>query len=382
MKYFIVSFLLFYQQAFTQQQVSGIVLNAEDNSKLISASVFINNSSKGTITNADGKFVIYGLTETNFELVISYIGFLTVSINITSQNINEVHTIKLYPRKQELAEISVSAPEKNGWRKWGKLFTENFIGTSDFASVCKIENPEVIRFFRDKKTSTLHAYSNDAIRIKNRALGYNIKYQLEDFTYDPYNKRMFYIGYTVFENFKTNNKNRKGEWEKNRKQAYEGSILHFMRSLYKDSLKAQHFNVREKIKIYDSDTLYQQIYHQSINFSQSIIVNNKFYIVKYGAINPVKERPDYIVLIDTAEFSFKKAITFYEIKKQKKLSFQNYLEVTYNKVRFNSDITLVNDGSLIIDENGFYFSPIYLLTSGYWSTQRMAELLPTDYINK
>jgi hypothetical protein len=63
MKYFFFFLIFFYQNTFSQtNQVNGIVINGEDNSKLASASIFINNSSKGTISNADGKFTLTGIT--------------------------------------------------------------------------------------------------------------------------------------------------------------------------------------------------------------------------------------------------------------------------------------------------------------------------------
>lgn len=123
MKYFLIVIFFCQQQIFAQQKVQGIVLNGADGSKLIAASVFINNSTRGTITDEDGKFVIAGLTETNFQLVISYVGFKPVSVNINTQNINQFYTIKLFPRKRTMEEISIMPLEKNGWRKWGNLFT-------------------------------------------------------------------------------------------------------------------------------------------------------------------------------------------------------------------------------------------------------------------
>jgi len=70
MKYFFVMLLFFYQQTFSQQQVQGIVLNGTDSTKLVAASVFINTSTIGTMTGEDGKFILSGITATNFQLII------------------------------------------------------------------------------------------------------------------------------------------------------------------------------------------------------------------------------------------------------------------------------------------------------------------------
>ena len=243
MKYFFVSLLFFYQQIFAQQQVQGIVLNGTDSTKLIAASVFINTSTIGTMTGEDGKFLLSGITVTNFQLIISYVGFTPVSININPENINQFHTIKLFPRKRSLEDITIMPIDKNGWKKWGVLFTELFIGSSGFAEDCSIENPRVIRFFQNKKTGVLHAYSNSAISIKNKDLGYNIKYLLEDFTYNAKTQSMHYLGYSSYEDLSSKNKNKVKRWIRNRHYVYTGSLLHFMRALYKDSVKSQGFDV-------------------------------------------------------------------------------------------------------------------------------------------
>jgi len=185
MKHFCFFLLFFCQNVYAQtSQVQGIIINAEDNSTLASASIFINNSSRGTISDANGTFNLQGITEKAFDLIISYTGFVTVSIKITPENIAQYHTIKMHPRKETMEGVSLMVPEKDGWQKWGKFFSETFLGVSDFAKNCSIENPKVMRLFNDKKHDRLTAYSDGSLVIRNKALGYLIKYQLEAFDYD------------------------------------------------------------------------------------------------------------------------------------------------------------------------------------------------------
>jgi len=247
-KYFLV-FILFISNAYSQNTITGVIINGVDKSKLPAASVFINNSTRGTMSDNEGKFIITGITEANFELVISYSGFKTESVKITPDNINSLHTITLFPRKTDLAEVKIRAPEKDGWLKWGKLFTESFIGTSDFGSMCKIENPEVLRFFYDKENYILSAYSHGNLIVKNKALGYIVRYQLEEFLYEGKAGRLTYIGYSGFEDLNANSR-KEQKWERNRREAYEGSIMHFMRALYKERVADEGFEVRGKIRLF------------------------------------------------------------------------------------------------------------------------------------
>jgi hypothetical protein len=380
MKYFLILFLFFCEQLFAQQQVQGIVLNGADTTKLIAASVFVNNSTKGTITGEDGKFIIAGITGTNFQLVISYVGFTPVSININAENINQFHIIKLFPRKRSLEEISIMPFDKNGWKKRGRLFTQLFIGTSDLAEDCRIENPRVILFYQNKKTLVVHAYSNAAISIRNKALGYNIKYLLEDFRYDPKTESMHYLGYSSFEDLGSKNKSKIKRWIRNRHYVYAGSILHFMRALYSNSVKAQGFDVREKIRIYAGDSVFKEVYREG-NMAQFAKFDDKVYSVGIGFNDTSMTKVDYVDLLDTSEFPLKKVITFDAVKKQKIFYFENYLDVKYNSPAYKSEISLITNDPLTIEESGLYFNPTNLLTSGHWANQRMAETLPSDYID-
>jgi hypothetical protein len=393
-KYLFLLFLFSYQNIFSQNSVSGIVVNGTDNSKLVAASVFINNSAKGTITDNDGKFILNTANETDFELIISYAGFATVSIKITYQNIQQFNTIKLFPRKQELQEVSITPPEKDGWQKWGRLFTDNFIGTSDFAQECTIKNPEVIKFFYNKKTRLLKAYSQGSINIYNKALGYNIHYQLEDFEKNSAQQTIVYYGYTRFEDLDTKNKHKEKKWQKNRSIAYNGSLMHFMRALYAGNIAEQGFEVREKLRVKNDDSAFAQIYRNG-NIPEKVRIDTNEYIpIVYQRPNKI---PDYIDLVSTKPFSFAAAVKKDSAAKNAFFYFADRLRIIYKNAKEkmeylqqnlpsvhtpsfqNSDIYLINNEAIEVEPNGVYFNPVNMLCSGYWGWCKMAETLPTDY---
>jgi hypothetical protein len=396
MKYFFFFLAFFYQNTFSQtSQVNGIVINGEDNAKLASASIFINNSSKGTISNADGKFTLGGITEKNFELIISYTGFVSVSLKITPENIGQFQTIKMVPRKETMEGISIMIPEKDGWKTWGKFFTESFIGQSNFAEECVIENPKALRFFNDKKHNRLTAYSNTNLIIKNKALGYLIKYQLEEFDYDFKNKIVSYVGYTNFHELETHSASKRTRWLKARKEAYYGSIMQFMRAVFADSVIEQGFDVREKIRIYNTDTLFNKIYLPGN--MPTVRIGNDSYKSRAGEIPSFKKIPDYVDLINLKNFSFKDAVTFDSSTKQKEFYFDNYIQVIYKnanakmdyiianglpkylKMKQTSAAKLLSENPLIIEKDGSYFNSMNMISSGYWGWYKMAEMLPSDY---
>jgi hypothetical protein len=375
--------------------VSGTVLNSINNEPLPSASIFINNSSKGTVSNADGKFLLEGIPVSSFELVISYSGFVTQSVKIGTGNISQPLIIRMAPRTERLEDITIMVPEKDGWKIWGKFFTESFLGLSDFAKECSIENPREIKFFNDKKHNRLKAWSDDNLIITNNALGYKVTYLLENFTYDFKNKITSFSGYAFFTEMKTSSRRKKERWIKARKEAFDGSLMYFMRALYNDSVAAYGFDVREKIRVNDDDSLFSKIYKPG-NFP-TVRMQDDTYKVVPGPNAPFKNTASYVYLINTKTLSFKDALYIDSATGQRNFYFNNMLQVIYKKgfakadylvangypktFKMNqlSDISLIQNDRLIIESDGTYFNPMNLISSGYWGWAHLAEMLPTDY---
>ena len=74
---------------------TGRVLSAEDNEPIVGATVQIEGTDTGTITDLDGKFTI-NVPSSAQILVISFIGMETQKINIKEKNRTDL-TIKLKP---------------------------------------------------------------------------------------------------------------------------------------------------------------------------------------------------------------------------------------------------------------------------------------------
>jgi hypothetical protein len=376
-------------------EIKGVVINGTDHTPLSSASVFINNTSKGTTSDASGNFTLGGITEKNFDLVISYVGFGTVSLKITPANIDQFLTVTLVPRKETLQEISILIPEKDGWEKWGKFFTESFVGQSDFAHACRIENPKVLKFFNDKKNNRLTVYSDGPLLIRNDALGYLVRYQLEEFNYDFKEKITTYAGYMVFEHIKTRSARKKRRWVEARKEAYAGSIMEFMRALYADSVTQKGFLVKEKIRILRADTLFKKIYLPGN--MPTVRIGADSYKSRAGQTSDFKKIPDYVDLVNVKPFSFGDAVSFDSSAQEKQFYFDHYIEVIYTKIQVKkdyllahelpehlkmfpfSDARLMSEESLMIQKDGSYFNPTNMMSSGYWGWLSLAEMLPTDY---
>ena len=93
---------------FSQQKVSGVILDNDSKMGLPGVNVVIQNSSESASTDADGKFQI-STSATSGKVVISYIGFetKTVSFNVAKGESTNLGKIVLGADASELDEIIV-----------------------------------------------------------------------------------------------------------------------------------------------------------------------------------------------------------------------------------------------------------------------------------
>jgi hypothetical protein len=69
-----------------QVQVQGRVLDNANGQPLTGASVYINHSTIGTITQPDGSFALSGLAAGSYELVVSFVGYERIIYDLTVQS--------------------------------------------------------------------------------------------------------------------------------------------------------------------------------------------------------------------------------------------------------------------------------------------------------
>lgn len=387
-----------------QQTLKGRVLAADTKQPIHLANVFLSNTSIGTVTNAEGYFTIEHFPQGRYDVVVSCIGYESFVTTIQSAQLPKTIDVNLVPKVNILQEVIVEPYEKNGWDKYGKFFLDNFVGTSAFAKECKLKNPETIRFRYNKKENILRAFADEPIILENKALGYILKYDLKTFEYN-YSTRIFYFqGYPLFEEMETGRKRLQERWENRRADAYYGSLMHFMRSLFRNQLIQEGFETRKLIKISEEEkkrvrTLYNK--RAYTNGVGNIVVNDS--ILGQGNADSaayyrkVMRQPEKMnVLIDKVLPG--DSIAFAIDSLTAGLYFEDHLQVIYlykqvpdEYVQANglsvrakspvvSEIFLTRKNTIAVLSNGSYYEGIDLISSGYWGWwEKLATMLPYDY---
>jgi hypothetical protein len=374
---------------FSQHKIMGYVFDEKRNTPLVKASVFLSNTSTGTLTNEKGYFELF-VPAGKFELIVSYVGFQTYQ-QVIGSFINQPLRIQLREKSVDLDEVVIDPYEKDGWEKWGEWFYEQFVGTSAYGKDCKIKNPEILRFRILRKINRMTVIAQKPIIIENKALGYRITYHLEAFEYDFKERRLLYAGFPFFEQIKGGSHQNK-KWIQARQEVFYGSVMHFMRSLYSNTITESGFEMRYLFKSPNLEKERVKQIYRSQFLDQGAVINLRADSASY--YNRILKEPD--VKTEIGKFSLTRdsighmtdssVFTFHN---------KNYILVYYkNKpvpleyaklypgpgTVWSSEMFLMNGEPIELYKNGIYFSPTELIFGGFWAWWgKIGTLLPEDY---
>ena len=348
------SIAAFSQSGYT---ISGKIIDEATKQPLEGASVFAENTTIGTATNDRGGFNLR-LPNGGYSIVVTFTGYQTETKRVTAGDAgnNEI-IIEIKKKEKSLEEFVVrsSSEVADGLEKYGEFFLENFIGKTDNARQCYIKNKGVLKFFYYRRSKRLKIIATAPLEIVNDALGYTVKYELDSFVHEYNTQVSLYTGYPLFQEMQSNNPAQIDKWNAARKTAYNGSILHFMRSMYQKKLKEEGFEIQFIVKNNDKE---------------SAIPLKNF----YGAMNYSMD--DSSKTVDILPRQKEVAVIY-----KKEMPSDLYLAAnTDASAKFQlSVLSFLPDESLNIEQNGFYFEQNDITINGYWAWEKVGDMLPYDF---
>ncbi len=367
-----------------QKTLRGKLLSTADRKPVAAASVYLSNTSTGTVSKEDGSFAISPFPEGRYDLVVSALGYEIYTATINAAELPTDLQILLKPKVKEMAGVTVIPFIKDGWAEWGPFFMDNLIGATPNAEDCQLMNKEAVRFRLHQKKNMLEAVTSEPLVIQNKALGYTLTYDMEVFEFRFGPGLCTYLGYPLFTEMQTADAEKREQWKRNRQAAYEGSIMHFMRSVYQNKLAENGFELRRVLRPKKKTSLgyYTQMPAMLLNIplsgdSIAYSIDSATVQLQFNdylqVVYPAKKLPKLYVRYGNERMSDRPSLKG-NVRSSSRLS---------TNMPLTSEIyaNVPSEGVQVL-YNGHYYFSTNLVSMQYWAwSEKLSNLLPLDYGN-
>ncbi len=358
MKRWIIFMAFGYWAASAQAQtIQGRVVDAKSNEPLPFANVFINNSTLGTTTELDGSFILKNVRQPAvYEVIFSFVGYESYKLKISlTQDELKIGTIKLKASEEILSTIEVKGSRDTQWEKKFKRFNKIFMGDDAGAALCEIKNSWALEF--DEADGKFVAKATQPLDIENRYLGYKQVFFLRSFSADG--TSYLIEGNVRFDELPAADEDERMRWAANRAKSYGHSRQHLFRSIVDRQIKGNGFNLFTEINPLVSTTT------RAAFFTPEIGSTMKYYDTTALVRNTSQPGVFEISIPQRMEVHYKR----------EKIPVHLYRDI-FNPVSW---ITL-RKGTVLVNRDGVELNPAEVTVAGDMNNDRVAHLLPIDYI--
>jgi hypothetical protein len=370
--------LLFALSTAFSTTITGTVTDATDGKPLVSAAVFIAGTTFGTNTKPDGSFTLNFIPSGSSQVVIAYLGYQTFTKNANEIAVGQPLKVEMQFKSQQISAVSVIGYDTNRKKNMAE-FLFCFLGDSEFGKKCTILNPNVLHLQRRAIPHKLLEYellvtADSALIIENKLLGYTIRYTLESYKSSTYGAT--FKGYPLFLDQLSSVKNQDKTLDY-RERAYQGSQMHFFRSLYTKTLQEEGFKIYKVKKTSNINALLT-------NFglmADTVFVPEPCYHMEQTTI-PLNLYDNLFVMDKSAALQFEQPFEVRFTLNGEDKAYNNN-SIYFNGMKRNlgqqTSIVMLQENSQVFYPNGSCKNAGNLVTIGYWSFKKVGEIMPWDY---
>lgn len=385
MKKTILLFLIFLPfYFFFAQVIKGTVVD-ESGQRISNTHIYLDGSKTGTTSKEDGSFILNLPSNNTGNIVFQKDDYDTFTAAI-SELINKTLKVVL-TKTNTIEEIRLIPYTEEAYKNYINYFLDTFIGY-DKENV-KIKNQRTLKFSFDKKNKFLKVKAPQTLIIENKTLGYEIQYNLINYSVD-FNTNMINYSGTSFFKEKKNSDNIK----LNRMNAFDGSLLHFFRSIFQNKIEEEGFIINKIVKIPNPKYPTEEELNMVKDFMQ---MTKKSGTIKIPEdISDILKRKNNEKPYALALTKSKLPDTDYtkRIGEQVLLRFEDMLQVNYKKyfyeskgktfIRSTAPVSLSSylhsEGETFeISKEGNITNPDLLINEGDFSKNKIENMLPLDY---
>lgn len=379
---FTVLFLVAYVVGDAQGVISGKVITESGELPLAGASVYINGSLIGTTTNDKGEFAFRPIKNGFYDIIVSFVGYELIAYRATVSSKDIQLVFKLTRKPTELRNVVVLSKDTRA--KWLKIFRENFLGNTFAATKCKILNEDEILFEDGNSNDSIKAFSVAPLELVNKELGYKIYFELAGFYFSPSQGRTYFYGYSRFEEL-SRKRPVPARYTRKRELYYLGSTLHFFHSLISETSIEQGYATLN-IRTMESKDTSATTNQPSFRIEGPGNVN--------GNENGRNRKMRAAFAINPSDFFSKDTVQGTAVYK---FDWKEQIRVTYSKNPYTKALILdkfslegllplgvytdidMLESPVYMDGNGSLYDPLAIQMRGFWSFEKMANMLPIDY---
>ncbi|MEX0600219.1 MAG: carboxypeptidase-like regulatory domain-containing protein [Rhodothermales bacterium] len=354
--FLVLALLLPVGTAAGQAIVSGTVTDAETGEGISDAHVFIAESMNGSITSEVGAYRLNGVALGSLRLYVSVVGYEPQAMDLFIRRPGEhTYDFELQPSVTELGEVEVVAERDARWERRLEKFIRLFIGETPFAAQTEIVNPEVLDF--TDRVGRFTARAAETLVIENRALGYRIQYFLKEF--EATGTRTSYDGEPLFEEMRPSTPEEAAHWKRNRDDAFNGSLRHFLLALLDDRVEEEGFMI------------FQRPASRGGVAAMPTPGNGRFPI----------DRDEILKASDDPQERILDVQGFLEIVYTQETEDEAYLawRGERGRAKYRTSMLLLENGPTVVDLKGDVADPYGVTQFGYLAFERVADDVPREY---
>lgn len=378
------------KQVLSNRKLRGIVVDGNSGAPLPFANVFIDNSVLGVATETDGTFVLENLPGRTFDLVTSYVSYDSrmFPVRMDSIDAGELFRIEIFESAKQVTGIEVQPLTKREIRLGKRLlrkFQAEFLGRSDNSKKCRIVNPQVLEVKQIEGADNFIVTASEDLIVENRALGYRVTYELDEFIFE--NGAQTTSGRARFKALEPKSRKQNRIWEENRRQAYYGSLPHFLNSLIEDDIREQGFEVN--IVQFDSVTSEYQTIHNPPAVDEILKLvkegdNDRYQMTATSdiEITYTKEGEDQDYIKQFRSRSKSGNYKYTDIKSRSRIEAGNQIIqviIDTDEILYQKSVILFKNRNPQIKSPGIFSNDEDALYLGYWNWGGLSEKLPLFY---
>ncbi len=391
--FLVLFFILLFNVASAQNAFKGSVLEIESEIPIPYASVFLTNTTLGITADENGVFDL-SIPDGQYDVIVRMLGYESVTFSINTNSLpSKGYKVKLQSVDQELEQVEVEQERDPIWYKNFEKFQELFFGTTKNGKSVSLENEGDLILDNETVPNVLQASARAILKLDNPSLGYRLEFSLEEFRYNFKEKTIYYKGYPFFIPYKDLNSAKEKKIEKNRDEAYHGSLQHFIHSLYQGISMEEGFTIRRIKRIPNPEKPTREQFEAAKNLFSS----SKSQTVRDSIQRNILTKStlkDEIEVVEKSELDPETLLIRNEVGRVF-LKYKDQFEITYSKESMAREYpgstsgninrgqqtsrVYINVPELEIFSSGTADDPFGLLVEDYMAWERVGDLMPWDY---